>query len=345
MRPSVYPRLINGPFEDPGLFVPFRHENRALLFDLGDNARLSARDLLKVSHVFVTHTHMDHFVGFDRLIRLMVGRSKNLHMFGPKGFLKNVEGKLAGYTWNLVDRYENRFVLTVTEIRKDQTITRRYGCTEGFKSGKPADIQPPAPVLMDCDAFSVSAITLNHGIPCLGLRFDEHFHVNIKKNAVLSLGLEIGTWLKAFKDALFTEKNRNSMFHVPSPPPRSEAKSFTLWELAEKISIVTPGQKIAYIVDTGYPGENPKHGPGLGKLVEFLHGVDHLFIEGAFLEADRDTARKKYHLTARQAGIIAARARAKQFTLLHFSPRYSDCGNKLVEEANTAYEDAFNNCA
>ena len=104
MRPSFTPRLINNPFSDPGMFVPFLFEKRALMFDLGDLHALSPKDLLKVTHVFVTHSHMDHFIGFDILLRPFLGREKRLHLYGPPGFLNNVEGRLAGYTWNLVRR-------------------------------------------------------------------------------------------------------------------------------------------------------------------------------------------------------------------------------------------------
>jgi len=48
MRPSFYLRMVNGPFDDPGLFVPFLFEKRAIIFDLGDIYSLSARDVLKM---------------------------------------------------------------------------------------------------------------------------------------------------------------------------------------------------------------------------------------------------------------------------------------------------------
>ena len=55
MRPSFYPKMVNGPFDDPGVFVPFLFQHRAILFDLGEIYTLSARDILKISHIFVSH--------------------------------------------------------------------------------------------------------------------------------------------------------------------------------------------------------------------------------------------------------------------------------------------------
>ena len=109
-------------------------------------------------------------------------------------------------------------------------------------------------------------------------------------------------------------------------------KEFILEDLTNWIAIITPGQKITYITDMLYCK------PNIEKAVEFAKDADHLFIEAAFLEKDKDIAKKKFHLTARNAGMIAGMARVKQFTLFHFSPRYSGQEDLLQEEARKAFE-------
>ncbi|MDF1593257.1 MAG: ribonuclease Z [Desulfobacterales bacterium] len=332
MRPSFHPRLINGPFDDPGLYIPFVFENRAVLFDLGDIHALSPRNILKISHVFVTHTHMDHFIGFDRLLRLFLGRDKILYIYGPQGLLKNVEGKLAGYSWNLVKDYTNRFILNVTEVRPDLFISKRYVCQDGFIATRPALKSPFSGALMTEPAATVSTVMLDHSLPCLGFSIKEQFHVNIIKDRVLSLGLEIGPWLKSFKAALYDQVDPESEFVITVDPEKEVQKTFMLDDLSAKIATITPGQKITYIADAGMDDANEK------KMVDFAHGADHLFIEAAFLEKDRELAMKKCHLTARQAGTIAARAGVKQFTIFHFSPRYTGQEHLLQQEAREAFE-------
>ena len=173
MRPSFHPRLVNGPFDDPTLFIPFLFINRAMMFDLGDITALSPRDILKISHVFITHTHMDHFVGFDRLLRLHLGREKSLFLYGPQGVRQNVEGKLAGYSWNLVENYSNRFALNVIEVLPDRLITSQYMCHKKFVGTQEATTTSFKKILLEEPVFTVSAVPLDHGIPCLGLTLEE----------------------------------------------------------------------------------------------------------------------------------------------------------------------------
>lgn len=339
MRPSFHPRLVNGPFDDPGLFIPFLYEKRALLFDLGDIQNLSTRDILKISHVFVTHTHMDHFIGFDRLIRLLLGREKTLNLYGPTGFIKNVEGKLSGYAWNLVANYHNRFIINVSEVDQHTVTSKQYSCKDGFISKPNQSISRFNGILHQEPSFTVSAIILDHRIPSLGLKITERFHVNINRESVLSMGLDIGPWLNDFKQALFNNQDPGSLFAIHDGPKNNVVAGYKLGDLADRIAIISPGQKVAYIVDSVYRESS------INEVIRFGSRVDHLYVEAAFLDEHRDIALEKYHLTARQAGTIAGRARVKQFTLFHFSPRYTDQGHLLETEARKAYDAAISSVA
>ena len=334
MRPSFQPRLINTPFEDPGLYIPFVFQNRAVIFDLGDIARLPARDVLKIGHAFVSHTHIDHFIGFDRLLRLSLGREKNLGLYGPPGFLKNVEGKLAGYTWNLADKYDYPLILTVSEVHPGHTLNRRYRCRDRFQPLREPVERPFAGVLYSEPAFEVSAAILDHTISCLGFSLKERFHVNILNSGLADLDLRPGPWLTEFKQALYDRKDPGSVFKVEHSR-EAPSRNFTLGELAAKIAVISPGQKISYVTDVMDCCVNRQ------RIVELAADADHLFIEAAFLDRDRKIAARKNHLTARQAGSLAGEARAKQLTVFHFSPRYMDEEPLLRAEAARAYEGAL----
>jgi len=331
MRPSFHPRLINGPFEDPGLFIPFLFQPRAMIFDLGDNSGLSPKDLLKIGQAFVTHTHMDHFIGFDRLLRTLLGREKNLALFGPKGFIKNVEGKLAGYAWNLVGNYNYPLNLEITEVNSLSTVSRRYRCRNKFTPTDESVVQPFNGILYEEPGFTVRAAILDHGIPCLGFAIKEHFHVNILKDGIKKLGLEPGPWLADFKQALYRRPDPETKFELKISP-RAKARHYRVGELAAHIALITPGQKIGYITDVAYNQTNAE------RIVALVEGSDHLFIEAAFSDTHQAIAAEKNHLTAGQAGLLAARARVKQFSVFHFSPRYAGEEGHLRQEARNAYE-------
>ncbi len=334
MRPSFHPKLINDPFLDPGLFIPFLFEKRALLFDLGDLHALSSRDLLKVTHVFVTHTHMDHFVGFDTLLRIVLGREKEIHLFGPTDFLSHVEGKLASYTWNLVSEYPNNFGLRVTEIQKERMLTKTYSCQDRFRSERPPEVVPFSGILLKEPSFHVEGFLLDHRTPCIGLCLVENFYVNIDKEALRKMGLPVGPWLTRFKKALYEKRDSKSDFIVTWEEGGKliREKAFILGDLADQIAKISPGQRIAYITDIIGSPENYK------KVVQLAEGADHLFIEAAFLDRDRETAHKKYHLTAKEAGELAKKARVKQLTLFHFSPRYNQQEADIQKEALEAFQ-------
>jgi ribonuclease Z len=276
---------------------------------------------------------MDHFIGFDRLLRLSLGREKNISLYGPPGFLKNVAGKLAGYAWNLADKYNYPLSLQITEVHPQHTLCCKYHCAKKFQSAQDPVQQPFSGILYQEPAFKVSAVILDHNIPCLGFSIKERFHVNIIKNGLKTLGLSPGPWLTEFKQALYNQADPTAKFEVKLDR-RKTARQFILGALTDKIARITPGQKITYITDVVDSAANSE------KIVELAKGSDHLFIEAVFLDQDRELAEKKHHLTARRAGQLAALAQVKQFTVFHFSPRYTGMEQQLREEAWAAYENS-----
>ena len=72
------------------------------------------------------------------------------------------------------------------------------------------------------------------------------------------------------------------------------------------------------------------------KIIDLVNGADHLFIEAAFLDREEQTARKKHHLTARQAGELARQAGVADLNLFHFSPRYEKDPQALYDELKAA---------
>ena len=335
MHPSFHPRLVNGPFDDPGLYIPFQFQNRAILFDLGDITQLSARDILKVSHIFVTHTHMDHFIGFDHFLRLILGRDKVIHFFGPEGFIENVRGKLAGYTWNLLHNYDNHLVLHIHEIHPDRIYSVSLNCRDSFQTDESPRVRARETVLHAEPELAVSTLRIDHAIPCLGYRMKERFHVNIRKDRLQDLGLATGPWLQRFKAALYLERDPDTEFTAGGNRPDQAEKVFELGKLAAKIARITSGQKISYIADAGGTAAN------IDRIIAFVRDSDQLFIEAAFIEKDRDIAIRKNHLTARQAGTIAGRANVRQYSLFHYSPRYQGMEEQIEAEAREAYLDSI----
>lgn len=335
MSPRFHPRLVNGPFDDPALYVAFAHERRALLFDLGDLSRLAPRDALKISHCFVSHTHMDHFCGFDYLLRLALGRQKQLHLYGPRGFLDNLEGKLQAYNWNLIDHYRNSLELTASEIDARAIHTRRYACRNRFMPDTERDVrQPFEGLLLDEASLRVEARILDHGIPCLGFCLAEPMHINIDKAALDQMSLATGAWLKGLKQALYDNQDRDTIITAPIRDAAGGYRRIRLGTLADRITRSSPGQKIGYITDAA------GHRQNMETILELVQGADHLYIESAFRTRDHHLAKSKHHLTAGQAGMIAARAGVRRYTLFHFSPRYGNQQAAIQADAAAAYHRA-----
>ncbi len=101
------------------------------------------------------------------------------------------------------------------------------------------------------------------------------------------------------------ERINNDILTTPSAPPR----------------------KYAYCSDTAF----------LPEIIPYIEHADLLYHEATFAEADGVRAQETFHSTARQAAEIAKAAQVKKLIIGHFSSRYTEL-NQLLIEAQSVFE-------
>jgi ribonuclease Z len=320
MRPLLHPRLLNGRTGDPALYVETLFESRAILFDLGDITPLTPRNIQRLEHIFVSHTHIDHFFGFDRLLRVLVGRDKEVNLYGPPDFIGQVAHKLQAYRWNLVDRYPCDLIFAVREI--DASLACRaaqFSLKNAFAAEPIGTDALNGGVVYSDAAFRVSTAVLEHRTPCLAFAMQESAHVNIWKNRLAEMNLPVGPWLQELKRAV--SENQPDDYAIETP----DGQEMPLERLRHVVTI-TPGQKIAYVTDVADTASNRK------AIIDLAKGADILFIEAAFADADTSLARDRAHLTTTAAGEIARAAGVRRVEPFHFSARYEGDEQRMLDE-------------
>lgn len=286
--------------------------------------------LLRVTHAFVSHAHMDHFAGFDRLLRVCLGRETSLHLFGPPGFIENVAGKFAGYRWNLAPGYAADFVVTATAVEEDGTArTAEFHSRRSFAREAERTHALTDGILLAEDALTVRTAILDHGIPSLAFRIEEPAHVNVFRDRLEAMGLAVGPWLRDLKRAVL----RAAPDGTPVEAPGRDGAPVTvpLGRLRAEALALTAGQAIAYVVDAGFTDGNAV------RIVTLARGADLLFIEAPFRAADAAIAAARNHLTTAQAGRLAAAAGVRRVVPFHFSPRYPGQEEEMRREVEEAF--------
>jgi len=149
--------------------------------------------------------------------------------------------------------------------------------------------------------FSIEAYRLQHGIENFGYRIKE----NLK---------EKGIWGPAVKQLqqdgyLIVEGNK---------------------VLLDEVSYLRKGDVAAVVLDTRY----------CEGALKTAQGAKILLAESTYLESEKDLAHSHYHMTAKQAGLLAKEAGAEKVVLTHFSARYVS-GSDFENEARTLFPNAF----
>jgi ribonuclease Z len=165
-----------------------------------------------------------------------------------------------------------------------------------------------AGTLASTPAFSLEARPLEHSVPTFGYRLAEPDGRRMLPDKLLALGItgpDVGR-LKQ-QGELVADGRRVTVEQVSQP---------------------RPGQRFAFIMDTRL----------CDAAFELADQADMVVCESTFADAEAALAREWGHLTAREAGRIAAESRARLLVLTHFSQRYDAAGSeRLAGQAADAF--------
>ena len=91
-----------------------------------------------------------------------------------------------------------------------------------------------------------------------------------------------------------------------------------------------PARSFAYMTDTLFRE----------RFADYVRGVDLLYHEATYMNADAVLAKESYHSTTGQAARIAELAGVGKLLLGHFSARYTEC-SELLAEAREVFPNTF----
>jgi ribonuclease Z len=157
--------------------------------------------------------------------------------------------------------------------------------------------------------FGVEARPLSHTIPAVGYRLAEPDGRRMLPDRLAAFGIAGPDIGRLQRDGRLVTADRGLV---------------TL----DQVSEPRPGQRFAFIMDTRL----------CDAAFELAAGADMLVCESTFADTEAVLAREYGHLTAGQAGRIAAESKARLLVLTHFSQRYerSD-GQQLADQAAAAF--------
>ena len=316
-KPRLKHYLINDKHEDPGIVVEIDSLGEYLLFDVGNIRRLDRHLIKKINKIFITHTHMDHFIGFDSLLRNKLGKEQTVEIFGISPLANNVHCKLQGYTWNLVE-YEPRLVFKLTQYNEGLLETFQYDIKKKFAKDFMSEKKAESDIIYENPFYRVRYAVLDHKIPVMGYSFEYKDRLLLKKDRIKELPLK-GREIGEFKQFLEDENNMGKEFIIGGKPFRWE-------QLREQFSYIQKGMKISYITDVIFSEENVE------KIISLVKGSDVLYCESVFLSKDKEQAYKVYHLTTDQTAFIAKEAEVKKLIVFHFSRRYGNNKEEILNE-------------
>ena len=315
-------QLVNGSAGDPVLYLDYPGSDNALLFDGGENCALTRAKLADLETVFITHHHVDHFVGLDRIVRANLDGDKTLHVFGPANTIRRVYDRVTSYDHPFFPFM--KLCLRVVELLPGVMRVAEFGCATKFAAPDVREHPWAGRVCYETEFLRVEAVPADHTVPCLAFALAEKpgFHPDPEKIAAGLL--RGGEWVSEALRLLRAGAPDTTELEI-------QGGRFRLAALRDRYFVESAGARVAYVTDTLWSDAvRPE-------LVKLAKGAWRLYCDSYYAAAQAKDAAKHRHMMAPQAGELAKLAKVEQLVLIHFAPRYAGRYATLVEEAAAVF--------
>ncbi len=240
-------------------------------------------------------------IKFSRLSHIFISHLHGDHCFGLPGLISSLG--MLGRTG----------VLVIHAPKEIENYMRPV--LDTFCKGMPYDVRfnhidtHSHSLVMEDRSVSVYSIPLKHRIPTCGFLFAEkpkEAHIIREMTDFYQVPVR---WMKDIKQG---------KDYVTPEGEVIPASRLTRPAAAPK--------RYAYCSDTAYTPS----------IIPIIEGVDLLYHEATFMEADKARAKETFHSTARQAAEIALKAGVKRLVIGHYSARYETL-EELHKEAQSVF--------
>ncbi len=314
--------LVNGSTGDPLLYVDYPDSDNALLFDAGETAALSMEQLADLRAVFVTHHHVDHFMGLDRIVRANIDADKVLSIFGPVGTIQKVYDRIRSYEYQFFPF--QKIVLDLVEIEPARLIRARIECTKRFPPPQPVPEPRTGRTIFTASGLTVEAVAVDHTVPCLAYALVEAPAYHVTSAALTAGALRPGAWIQQVAARLESSADRTGTVTI-------QGLEISLAQLAEQYFQRMEGGRLAYVTDTLWSESVQTD------LIELCRNANRLYCDSFYAQAQAAAAAKHKHMTTHTAAELATKAKVRELILMHFSSRYRGRYHALVEEARARF--------
>jgi ribonuclease Z len=315
-------QLVNGSTGDPVLYIDYPGKDDSILFDGGDNGRLSLKRLGDLEAVFITHHHVDHFIGLDRIVRANMDRDKVLYLFGPQNTIRKVRDRIISYEYPFFPF--QKIVLRITEVLPGKLRTGLLECTRQFPEPTIVEKDWTGPLLYENEYLQVEAAFTDHTVPGLAYALVEKTGYHPVSERLAQGILRPGAWVTDVLNRLRAGEAMDTVLEI-------NGGRFTLQSLADQYFAVSQGTRVAYITDTALSDASR---PGLLRLA---NRATRLYCDSFYSQTHIKQALQYRHMTATQAAELAKAAKVDQLILIHFAQRYAGKYEELIAEARAIF--------